>query len=413
MERSAYPSVLSPLFISILFRAVSSSAQWAPINTGITDLSQGAYVLGASQTHLFAKAGAILYRSADNGDTWSAATTPVPGNPTESGLLVGGRYFAGLNASADCIYYTTDNGDTWNTVANAPPMTVVRGFLANSTHVFAYTSTGGVYRSPLPGDAWTTVNTGLSSTNVIGMVQRGTDLYANTIGAGIFISSNGGSSWSASNNGIVSGDLNGENLWLMDGDLYYTAQGGGRYSSTDGGATWTVWAGLPQFGLGLLEVKRFGPNLYMETRHFAGGLRDSLYQSTNEGGSWTNITGNLSAADLNGSGILENNGCVFIAYNLISPGQCIYRRCASTGVEERPAEAVRVFPNPGADLVTVTVPPQVIGSAYRLVDIAGAEVLRGRVGGAQVELDLSTLAAGTYVLRVEGAPVAPVRVVKR
>lgn len=72
-------------------------------------------------------------------------------------------------------------------------------------------------------------------------------------------------------------------------------------------------------------MKRFGNNLCMEPRHFAGGLRDSLYLSINEGATWSNITGNLNAADLNGSGIFEHNGCNFIGYNLISPGQGIYR----------------------------------------------------------------------------------------
>ncbi len=413
MRPSTYPVILLLLVVSFAIGPRNSSAQWAQTNTGITDLSQGAFVLGASPTHLFAKAGNTLYRSADNGDTWTAATNPVALNPTESGLFVGGRYFAGLNASTDCIYYTTDNGDTWNTVAGAPQTTVVRGFIANSTHVFAYTSTGGVYRSPLPGDAWTTVNTGLLSTNVIGMVQRGTDLYANTIGAGVFISTDGGSTWSAANNGISASDLNGENIWLMDGDLYYTAQGGGKYTSTDGGGTWTVWAGLPQLGLGLLEVKRFGANLYMETRHFSGGLRDSLYLSADEGASWSNITGNLNAADINGSGIVQNDGCVFIGYNLISPGQGIYRRCGPTAVHERTELNMQVFPNPTDGGVTVSVPLQAIGSPYRVLDIAGAEVLRGRVAGAQVQIDLTTLAAGSYLLHVEGGEVASVRVVKR
>jgi hypothetical protein len=397
-----------------LWVALPAAAQWSQSNTGIADLSQGAQILAATPTHLFIKAGFTLYRSADNGATWTAATNPVALNPTECGFAAGGRYFAGMNASSDCIYYTTDNGDTWNTVTNSPQATVVRGFLANSTHVFAYASTGGVFRSPLPGDAWTTVNTGLSNTNVNGLLLDGSTLYANTIGGGIFISTDGGNTWDDSNTGISPSDLNGENLWVMNGDLYYTAQGGGRYTSGDGGATWSVWAGLPQFGLGLLEVKRYGTNLYMETRHFAGGgLRDSVHLSTDEGVSWTNITGNLNAADLNGSGILENDGCVFIAYTIGSPAQGIYRRCASTGVQDRSVEVVNVFPNPCEGMITVTVPQEAIGSPYRVMDIAGAVVLRGRIGGAQVELDLAKLAAGTYVLHVEGGAVAPVRVVKR
>lgn len=405
----------TPLLLPALFLTTWSAAQWTQTNFGIADLTQGAAVLGASPTHLFAKAGATLYRSSDNGSIWTAATNPVALNPTECGLYAGGRYFAGLNASSDCIYYTTDDGSTWNTVTNAPQATVVRGFLANSTHVFAYASTGGVFRAPLPGDAWTTVNAGLANTNVIGMLLVGNDLFTNTIGGGIFKSTDGGSSWSASNAGISPSDLNGENLWVMGGDLFYTAQGGGKYTSTDGGATWSVWAGVPQLGLGLLEVKRFGGNLYIETRHFAGGgLRDSLYQSADEGASWTNITGNLNAADLNGSGIIENNGCVFLGYNLISPGQGLFRRCGSTSVPEQGmADGLRLYPDPTEGAVVLELPDDAVGRSYRVLDLHGAEVLRGRLTATRMHLDLTALAAGSYLLKVEGTPLAPVRVVKR
>ncbi|MBK9147483.1 MAG: T9SS type A sorting domain-containing protein [Flavobacteriales bacterium] len=403
---------ISSALIALSFTA-TVAAQWSQVNNGISNLANGAYTLGTSDSHVFAKTLTELYRSADNGDNWVEIDPPVADNTTECGAFFNGRYYAGMNASTDCIYWTNDNGDTWNTVVGAPTTTVVRGFVANGTHLFAYTSTGGIFRSPLPGDAWTTVNTGLANTNVIGMLLVGNDLYASTIGGGVFISTDGGSSWSASNTGIAMSDLNGENLWVMGGALFYTAQGGGKYTSTDGGASWSTWAGLPHFGLGLLEVKRFGNNLYMETRHFAGGLRDSLYLSADEGASWTNITGNLNAADLNGSGILENDGCVLVGYNLSSPGQGIYRRCIGTGVQELSVQAVNVFPNPGEGLITVTVPQHAVGAPFYLADIAGAEILRGTISGAQVGLDLSALAAGTYVLRVEGGEVAPVRVVKR
>ncbi|MFN3875491.1 MAG: WD40/YVTN/BNR-like repeat-containing protein [Flavobacteriales bacterium] len=414
MVRSDNTFKLFLLVISIIFGPWESSAQWSQTNTGINDLSQGAAVLGASQTHLFAKAGFTLYRSNDNGDTWTAATTPVPFNSTECGLGISGRYFAGLNASTECIYWTIDNGDSWNTVTNGPATTAVRGFLATNSHLFAYTSSAGVYRAALPGDDWASANTGLTNTNVIGMLQVGGDLYANTIGGGVFISTDDGSTWSASNSGIDPGDLFGVNLWAMGGDLYYTAQGGGKYTSTDGGTTWSAWAGLPQLGLGLLEVKRFGNNLYMETRHFADGLRDSLYLSINEGATWTNITGNLNAADLNGSGVFEHNGCLFIGYNLISPGQGLFRRCSSASLPEQGlAYGLRLYPDPTEGAVVLELPDDAVGRSYRVLDLHAAEVVRGRLTATRMHLDLSALAAGSYLLTVEGVGLAPVRLVKQ
>ncbi len=391
--------------------AAAATAQWTQVNNGIASLANGAYTLGTSDSHVFAKTLTALYRSADNGDNWEDIDPPIPANTTECGIFFNGRYFAGLSASTACIYYTDDNGDSWTEAPGAPSATVVRGFLAYGGALYAYTSSVGIYRT-IDGTNWTAVNNGLTNLNVIGMSAAGPYFLAATIGGGVFRTINA-ASWTQAT-GIAPGDLNGENTWAMGNFQYYTAQGGAIYRSADLGSSYTAWTAPAQFGLGLLEVKRFGTSLYIESRHFAGGQRDSLYCSTNEGASWVNITGNLNAADLNGSGILQHDGYVFIGYNMISPGQGIYRYALSTGMDEADVTVQpRALPNPTADRVTVQLPQQAIGSSYHVLGITGAEVLRGRIGGAQVELDLSGLAAGTYVLHVEGAEVLPVSVLKR
>ncbi|WKZ65937.1 MAG: hypothetical protein QY325_14350 [Flavobacteriales bacterium] len=392
--------------------AAAATAQWAQVNDGIASLANGAYTLGASDSHVFAKTLTALYRSADNGDNWEEIDPPIANNTTECGIFFNGRYFAGLNAATACIHYTDDNGDSWTEAPGAPTATVVRGFLAYGGALYAYTSSAGIYRT-IDGTNWAAVNNGLTSLNVIGMSAAGPYFLAATIGGGVFRTINA-ASWTQAT-GIAPGDLNGENTWGMGNFQYYTAQGGAIYRSADFGSSYTAWTAPAQFGLGLLEVKRFGTSLYIESRHFAGGgLRDSLYRSTNEGASWVNITGNLNAADLNGSGILQHDGYVFIGYNMISPGQGIYRYALSTGMYE--ADGVfqpRAFPNPTADRVTVQMPPQAMGAPYRVLGITGAEVLRGQVVGTPWQLDLSGLPAGSYMLHVDGAEVMPVRLVKR
>lgn len=407
-------SLLFRILSAILLFPIAASAQWNQVNNGITDLSQGAAVLGRTLTHVFAKAGSSLYRSTDNGDTWTAIDPPIALNPTECGYLNNARYFAGMNASTACIFYSDNNGDSWTEATGAPTATVVRGFYAYGSGTYAYTSNAGIYLTADGGTSWQPANDGLTNLNVVAMASYGPYLLASTIGGGIFLSANGGNTWSASNTGL-GGDLSGENLWAMNDDLYYTAQGGGKYRSFDLGATWVTWTGPAQLGLGLLEVKRSGPRLYIEARHFAGGgLRDSLYVTDDEGVSWTNITGNLNAADLSGSGILENEGCVFLGYNIISPGQGIYRNCGSTSVADAAALAgPAVFPNPTSDGITVHVPEDLLGRRFRLLDITGAEVLRGMANTDRLYLGMEQFGAGCYLLRWDDTPTPPVRVVKR
>ncbi|MBK8228647.1 MAG: T9SS type A sorting domain-containing protein [Flavobacteriales bacterium] len=389
----------------------AATAQWSQVNNGISNLANGAYTLGASDSHVFAKTLTALYRSADNGDNWEEIDPPIANNTTECGAFFNGRYYAGLNASTACIHYTDDNGDSWTEAPGAPSATVVRGFLDYGGALYAYTSNAGIYRT-LDGTNWAAVNNGLTSLNVIGMSAAGPYFLAATIGAGVFRTINA-SSWTQAT-GIAPGDLNGENTWRMGNFQYYTAQGGALYRSSDFGASYASFTAFPQFGLGVVEIKRYGSSLYMESRHFAGGgLRDSLYRSTNEGADWTNITGNLNAADLNGSGILASDGYLFIGYSINSPGQGLYRYAISTGAstivgQQQPS----VFPNPTTGAISIRLPIGIVSPLCTLFNAQGALVASSRASSTQ-QMDLSELPAGCYTLRWDDARLPPVRLLKQ
>ncbi len=332
-------------------------AQWGQVNSGILNLTSGAKLLGSSNTHLFSGTlgGQKMYRTNDNGNNWTEIQPPVTSNVPECGYFFSGKYFSGLNSSMNCVFYTTDNGTTWNSVTGGPQTTVVRGFSSLSGNIFAYTSNSGIYKSTDGGLNWSAANSGLTNLNVIWMETINTKLIAATIGGGLFISTDNGTTWVQSNSGIAGGDLNAEIIWKMGTTLYYTAQGGGSYSSTNEGSNWISWIKPAVMGLGVLEIYRNGSNLYMESRHFSGGLRDSIYLSSNEGVAWTNITANLSASDLNASGITEFGGFAFVAYNLGSPNLGIYRRATTVGINDNEiSNYVNVYPNPFSDKIILT-----------------------------------------------------------
>lgn len=339
------------LTVLILFRIICF-AQWNQVNNGITSLSSGAKLLGSSNTYLFSGtlSGQKMYRTNNNGNNWSEINPPVVGNVPECGYYFSGKYFSGLNSSMDCIYYTNNDGTTWNAVTGGPQTTVVRGFTSLSGNLFAFTSNKGVYKSSDGGITWAAANSGLTNLNVIWVEIINTKLIAGTIGAGVFVSSDNGSTWLQSNTGIAGGDLNANLIWRMGTKLYYIEQGGASYSSNNDGASWTVWTKPSVMGLGVNEIYRNVGNLYIESRHFSGGLKDSVYVTLDEGLSWTNITSNLLANDLNASGITEFGGFVFIAYNLSSPNKGIYRYSGTVGISEKSfGQYITIYPNPVND----------------------------------------------------------------
>lgn len=387
------------LLALLVFACTAAFAQWGQVNNGISNLTFGAKLLGSSDSYLFSGtlAGAKMYRTNDNGDNWTEIAPPTAGNVPECGYFFDGKYFAGLNSSQECIFYTTNNGSSWSNVSGGPQTTWVRGFISLSGNIFAYTSSAGIYKSS-DGSEWESANNGLGNFNVIWMETINSKILAATIGGGVYVSSDNGNTWLQSNNGFAGTDLNATLIWRMGSSLFYMEQGGASYTSNDEGSTWAPWTKPAVMGLAVNEIYRKGNNLYMESRHFAGGLRDSVYLSVNEGASWTNITENLSASDLNASGITEFDGFTYIAYNIISPGLGIYRRGMITGTDEQNYAAdLNIFPNPFTDIITVSNITDLKVREINLFDSMGKKVL---TDGGKKTINTTELPDGFYILKL-------------
>lgn len=381
---------------SLLLSSVAFS-QWNQVNSGISSLTQGVKILGNTNTHIFASANAKLYRSDNYGNQWSEIQPPVALNTTECGYYFNNTYFAGMNSSQEGIFYTSDNGTTWTAGTNCPKTTTVVGFWDLNNILFAFTTNKGIYRSTDGGISWDTANVGLSNLNVAMMSSYNNTLFAATIGGGVFVSTDNGLSWQASNTGIDSFDLNSSLIWQIGNKIAFYGQGGGYYESTDAGANWVVKTKPLVSGPvgGIIETYRKASNLYLKTRHFANfAFKDSVFVTTNEGITWTNITGNLPS-NLNGSGLRELGGYVFIGYNLVSPNEGIYRRNALVGInEETSNNQLVVYPNPAYSSISFS------GFDFSSVDLI---TIDGRLlqthNKTSNTLDVSMLPAGTYFLR--------------
>ncbi len=76
--------------------------------------------------------------------------------------------------------------------------------------------------------------------------------------------------------------------------------------------------------------------------------------------------------------------------------------CVTQGVEEAEAGVVQAHPNPTSGTLYVNLPSEFSGPVRaRLMDMEGLRVLEMQVDGSAFNMDLSKLAAGTYVLRLE------------
>ncbi|MBO7318332.1 MAG: thiol protease/hemagglutinin PrtT [Bacteroidales bacterium] len=70
---------------------------------------------------------------------------------------------------------------------------------------------------------------------------------------------------------------------------------------------------------------------------------------------------------------------------------------ADDAVESVMSDAMRVYPSVAADVVTIEVPA--VGGSYAIYSVAGAQVQAGALNNYKNEVNVASLAAGTYILQ--------------
>jgi hypothetical protein len=90
-----------------------------------------------------------------------------------------------------------------------------------------------------------------------------------------------------------------------------------------------------------------------------------------------------------GNAAFENDTCFFLVEN--NP----------LGVEREPFLDLKIFPNPTGGIVQLTADLSISGKEYQLFDLAGTVIQSGRIQSTRSQLDLSTVARGIYIFRIE------------
>jgi photosystem II stability/assembly factor-like uncharacterized protein len=255
----------------------------------------------------FAAHGEGMERSADAGETWQPAyaSLNIEMPPATTALALSpdfandGHVFAGTQGG---VLLSIDGGQTWYVTTLSTPAPLVSAlaaspnFAADAT-IFAATTDAGVYRSTDRGRTWVAWNFGLLDRNVFCVAlspNYGTDatLFIGTE-SGVFRSINGGRSWRETSfptemapvlSLACAPDL------VEGGALLAGTEASGLWQSTDQGRTWTQLA--PDEiagGVNALVVPSASDVLAI--------VEDSLLLSHDGGETWVDVAGNEDDAD--------------------------------------------------------------------------------------------------------------------
>ena len=253
-----------------VYRSTNNGATWTQVKSGMWNSIT--YALHIDQNHrIYAGGYGGVAISSNNGDTWnqsglqSKLTYAIVVDPD-------GRIFAG---AIDGIYRSTDNGTTFTRVA-------LEGSQVNSLTVkpngdlFAGVNYSGAYRSTDHGNTWTQQNSGLSGLNVSSVVY---DPSNNSLLCGsdqVYRSTDNGSTWTG-----LGPAASIYALYIDQTNHHFFAVTwlGGVQRSMDNGATWQqVNTGLVSFWLMKMSGNASG-------HLFLVGY-NGVYRSTDNGAHW-------------------------------------------------------------------------------------------------------------------------------
>lgn len=271
-------------------------AQWSPTSKPL-DMSIKA--LASNSTTLFVggdcadtatqKPFGCVFRSADKGKNWEK--TSLRGDFLHALAASGQTVFAGCD---DGVYRSPDNGQSWTKVNKGLTDKAVWSLAISGQNLLAGTEISGVFLSDLTGQNWklTTLKTG----RVDSMAVNGKSVLAGTEGDGVWLSTDGGQVWQEITKGIPDSYILA--VGFKGTSILAASLEQGIYLSTTNGKTWTKVNDTP----GLRAIVPVSGSV------FASGNGGGPLSSDTAGQSWIVINKGLALEAAHGVWSLAGQG---------------------------------------------------------------------------------------------------------
>lgn len=117
-----------------------------------------------------------MFRSTNNGDSWTEVNNAWPVRDRQSLAISGSTVFAASRSDFPGVYRSRDNGDSWEPVNNGLKLRDVYSLLASGSFLFAG-GPDGVFCSRNAGDDWTRIDEGSIKGNLYAMAVYDSTLF--------------------------------------------------------------------------------------------------------------------------------------------------------------------------------------------------------------------------------------------
>jgi len=279
------------LIVLFLFQfVVTINAQWEKVASYFVGAT-GQMAVHGSTVFLYGYQGAqYVYRSTDNGTTWTNIADKFPDKVY---YVHGHGNFVFAIVGVNAIYVSADDGVTW---AAKPGIAFTGGaimsLVSDGTTLYAVSNRNAVFKSVDYGSTWTQININYTQAQVLGLdfAAVGNTMAFCAVNLGSFISADGGASWVLKNPPIAVGSVQAHN-----NEIYGTTFGMFKLVNND----WTkIASGFPG-GLGITAGTK--GSISMGTKIFTYYYdiitqSAKIFVSDNNGSNWSEAGNNLPTA---------------------------------------------------------------------------------------------------------------------
>ena len=210
---------------ALLFRSDDNGDSWSQINIiDLTDVTISSFC--KNDNYIFVGSRNKIFRSSDNGLHWTQTSYNIW--PVTSMKCIGNNLFVGTDGGEICI--STDNGDGWTTLGEhhgyAYDLAVFNGDL-----IVSFGSI--VYKYSLTDSLWTTLFNSTAISYTYDLETNGSNIYYGTL-QGLYMSSDGGANWD--NLGLYTAEIN--SIGISNGYIIAGGSHTGIFTSTNNGTSW-------------------------------------------------------------------------------------------------------------------------------------------------------------------------------
>ena len=263
-----------------VYKSTDNGLTWSTINTGLSE--KEIWAIGVSDSDLYVGVGSGKIYTANSAlENWSLSSSVSFDACAGTLCSSGPNLLSGTRGSG--FFTSTDNGDNWTRIGSVWTVET-RAVIASEPYVFAGTDLLGVFKSTNNGGSFSMSNTGLTTQWIQSFTFCQGKLFAGSGDSGIFRSSNNGSSWTQVNSGLNSPDI--LSLASDDMNVYAGSSDHGVSVSNDLGESWfTINNSLSQSAIAALT--------HQDGYLFAGTKNNGIHRSDDNGVSWQDISNGI------------------------------------------------------------------------------------------------------------------------